>query len=659
MAIISKNSIDKIFDAARIEDVVGDFVNLKKRGSNYVGLSPFVNEKTPSFYVSPAKGIFKCFSSGKGGTAVSFIMEHEKMTYPEALRYLAKKYNIEIEEEQGTPEQQQQASEREQLFNVNTFAQKFFHDNLLNSDEGKSIGLSYIHQRGLSDLIIEKFGLGYSPENRRALSDHGLVNGYTIEQLAKAGLVIENDRGNYDRFTGRVMFPIHNVAGRVVGFGGRTLSSDKKIAKYINSPETDIYNKSRILYGLFQAKKTIIAEDVCYLVEGYMDVISMVQAGVENVVASSGTSLTEEQIVLIKRYTPNITILYDGDKAGIKAAFRGIDLILEKGMNVKVLLFPDGDDPDSFSKKVTPAEFISYIKGNAKDFISFKTSILIEEAANDPVKRAGLIKDIVNSISLIPDGITRAVYLKECSTIMSVEEKILINELNILLRKRLSEDKHKTNEQRQNDLRQMDAEIVPSAENDDSLSSPLSVDESHIEREIARLLVKHGNKIISVESTDEDGYTSEIPVTIAEFVDAALKHDGVEPIHPIYRKVYLLVQNQLELNKIPDEHFFIQHQDYDIQQFAASVGTHKYELANWMGRHEIDTVTEERLLKQAVKGAVYTLRLNIVDRIKNELIEELKNKPSDERSEEIMQTIHGLDALKKEIGLEQGRVIIK
>ncbi|MCD4723848.1 MAG: DNA primase, partial [Bacteroidales bacterium] len=426
MALISKETIDKIMDTARIEEVIGEFVNLKKSGQNFKGFSPFTEERNPSFFVSPAKNIFKCFSSNKGGSVVTFLMEHEHYTYPEALRFLAKKYGIEIEEHEQTPEEIEKMNEREALFHVNTFAQKFFSEQLLETDEGKSVGLSYFKDLEYNKEIIEKFGLGYSPNKWDALTAHCLSNGYKLEYLVKTGLSIEKEDKTYDRFRARVIFPIHNLSGRVVGFGGRILTKEENKPKYVNSPESEIYNKSNVLYGLHLAKSEIIRQDKCYLVEGYTDVISMVKAGFENVVASSGTALTPDQIRLIKRFTKNITILYDGDEAGIKASFRGIDLILEQGMNVKIIMFPPDEDPDSYVRNHRTAETKDFF-AQEKDFIRFKTGILLEETAGDPVKRAGLIREIVETIALIPDTIYRSVYIKECSTLLDTSEQILVN----------------------------------------------------------------------------------------------------------------------------------------------------------------------------------------------------------------------------------------
>ncbi|MFM2195773.1 MAG: hypothetical protein RL092_1373, partial [Bacteroidota bacterium] len=431
--MISRATIDRIYQAILIEDVIGEFVHLKRSGSSFRGLSPFVNEKTPSFFVVPAKGIYKDFSSGKGGNAIDFLMQHEKLSYPEALRWLAARYNIEIEEEQESEEQRAEKSEREQLAVVTEFANKYFQEQLHNSELGRNIGLSYFEERGFREDIIKKFQLGYCPEGWDKMSQAALTAGHSLTYLLKTGLTREKDGAPYDFFRGRVMFPIHNVSGKVIAFGGRTLKVEKEIAKYFNSPESDLYHKSNVLYGMHLAKNAMVKDDNCYLVEGYTDVIALHQAGVENVVASSGTSLTEGQIRLIKRFTSNITILYDGDKAGIKASFRGIDMILKEGLNARVATFPDGDDPDSFAKKHSSEEITNYIATNAKDFIRYKTSLLLEEVGNDPIKKAGLIKGIVESIALIPDAIKRSVFIQDCAQIMQIGESVLLLELNKIL----------------------------------------------------------------------------------------------------------------------------------------------------------------------------------------------------------------------------------
>ncbi len=454
--MIDQHTVDRIIEAANIVEVVSDFVTLRRRGANYVGLCPFHDEKTPSFSVSPARGICKCFSCGKGGNAVHFVMEHEQITFYEALKYLARKYNIEIQEKQLTEEEKQRKTDRESMLIVNEYAQKFFATNLLENAEGRSIGLSYFRERGFGEDIINKFGLGYSPEKRDALAQDAIKRGYKKEYLVKTGLCLESQQGTlYDRYKGRVIFPIHSLSGKVIAFGGRILRKDEKSAKYVNSPESEVYRKSDVLYGIYHAKQAIVKNDFCYLVEGYTDVLSMHQAGIENVVASSGTSLTPGQIRLIHRFTNNITVLYDGDAAGIKASLRGIDLILQEGMNIKVVLLPDGDDPDSFSKKQSAADFTAYIQAHETDFIRFKTNLLLQGAGNDPIKRATLIGDIVRSIAIIPDNILRSIYVQDCARLLNVDEQMLLREVNkIHLDKREKEiadleKKHRIERERQ------------------------------------------------------------------------------------------------------------------------------------------------------------------------------------------------------------------
>ncbi len=664
--MINKETIDKIFEAARIDEVIGDFVNLKKRGANYVALSPFVNEKTPSFYVSPAKNIFKDFSSGKGGNAVTFVMEHEKMSYPEALRYLAKKYNIEIEEDnREVPEEFKDNKEKETLFAINAFAQTYFTENLLNTDEGRSVGLSYFKERGLSNETIAKFQLGYGSSHRTAFIDHAVAQGYEADNLVKAGLVKKSEHADnyFDFFAGRVMYPIHNITGRVVGFGGRTLSSDKKIAKYFNSPESEIYHKSKILYGLHLAKKSIISEDNCYLVEGYMDVISMVQAGVENVVASSGTSLTEDQVRIIKRYTNNITILYDGDSAGIKAALRGLEMILSEGMNVKILLFTDGDDPDSFARKVSKEEFKAFVKNNARDFISFKTGLLMEEANNDPIKKAELIKDIVHTISLIPDGISRSVYIKECSKLMEVGEQVLISELNALLRKKLSK---KPGERNANDNYPPPGNEPPPFEPYDYreleqlLPEEVSNPFEYQEKDIARLLIKYGERLIDFDGKDENGNHEPLKVSVAEWIQQELSNDNIELVNPIYQKIVTEVKTQLEQGIVPPENFFIQHSDPEINKLAVDFIANTYDLSrNWEEKHGIFVTTEDRVMKAAVRGSLFSLKLKKIEVLMTDNQHKLKATQSNDEMLELLQYQQMLINAKKYFSDELGRVVLK
>ena len=504
--MIKPETIQTIFETARIEEVVGDFVNLKKRGVNYIGLCPFHNEKTPSFTVSPAKGIFKCFGCGKAGNAVGFVMEHEHYSYPEALKYLAKKYGIEIKEEELSPEQKQHMDEHESMFALNTFISNYFQNTLFETEEGKSIGLSYFKERDFLESTIKKFQLGYAPDEWENYSKHALANGYKKDILIKTGLSIDKGDRLIDRFKGRVMFPIHNLTGKVIGFGGRVLSTQKAAAKYMNSPESDIYNKSKSLYGIYFARNEIVKQDNCYLVEGYTDVISLHQAGVTNVVASSGTSLTVEQIKLIKRFTNNITILYDGDPAGIKASFRGIDLILDQGMNVKIVLFPEGEDPDSYARSHSTTEVEEFIQQEASDFISFKTRLLLDETKGDPTAKAMLIKEIVQTISHIPDGIIRTVYIKECSTVMDIPEQTLMNELNKLIRNKYH-SRHQQN--RPPSEAERTSSVVPKQK--DTLQ-PDPFDISHHESQLMRLLLLYGNKNMKVTEFILDETNQEVEV---------------------------------------------------------------------------------------------------------------------------------------------------
>lgn len=559
--MIDRETIDRIFATADIIDVVGDFVKLKRAGANYKGFSPFTNEKTPSFMVSPSKGIYKCFSSGKGGNAVTFLMEHEKISYPDALKYLAKKYNIEIQEKELTAEQVQERNERESLIAVTDFAAKQFADWLWNRDEGKAVGLSYFKERDINHQMIKKFQLGYSLEDRTAFTKLAIDKGYKLAFLTKTGLSI--DKGNYqfDRFANRILFPIHALSGQVIGFGGRILKKDDKMAKYLNSPESDIYHKSYVLYGLYFAKKSIQTENKCYLVEGYTDVISMHQAGIENVVASSGTALTKEQIRLIKRFTKNITVLYDGDKAGIKAALRGIDLILQEGLNIKVLLLPDGEDPDSFSHKHSVSELKEFILENETDFIRFKTKLLVEEAQNDPVKKATLITDVVRSIASIPDAITRSVYLQECSKLLEIGEDVLYTEAQKARRQKVQEqsnrvgrDSHIPNEPQGEKPKQAEQHVIKQ-------------DEFAHEKEIVQLLLFHGNRVV-LNSKDEE--VKVIDIVIEEL------GESTEFNHPLCKEIYTEIIDRYNDFGTIDEKRFTMHERSDISGFIVDLLTSRY-----------------------------------------------------------------------------------
>ena len=653
--MIPKETVDDIIEAARVEEVVGDFVNLKKRGANLLGLCPFHNEKTPSFTVSPTKGIYKCFGCGEAGSAVNFIMNHEHYTYPEALKYLANKYNIEIEEEEQSAEQIQAANEKESLFLITQFAADFFKNQLHESDEGKAIGLSYFKERGFRDSTIEKFALGYSPDIWDAFTKAALEKGYKLEYLEKAGLTIVKEEGKktFDRFKGRVIFPIHNISGRPIAFGGRTLSADKKVAKYLNSPESDIYHKSKVLYGLNLAKRKIVEKDNCYLVEGYTDVISLHQNGVENVVSSSGTSLTENQIRLIKRYTSNITILFDGDKAGIKAAFRGIDMILSEGMNVKVIAFEEGEDPDSFAMNKSQEELLDFLEKESKDFIRFKTSLLLEEVGTDPIKRADLIKNIVGSIALIPDPIARSVYIQECSSLMEIDEAALMSELNKLRRANASKQR-KEAERNQNREEPPPPSIddIPFAEaKEEKVEDALSFQE----KDIIRTLVKFGNEPIQINhAEDEDG---PLELTVAEYLFFELEEDQVDFKDALLGQIYNMFKEGVEKNSPLTENDLVSHSDKAISSFAIACLMEKYSLSvNWEERHNILTVLEEQMLEKKVHKGVCSWRLNkVLDMIK-EKQESLKG--TVENYESTLQDILRLEDAKKALANELGRIIL-
>ncbi len=630
--MIPKETIDKIFEESRIEEVIGEFVNLKKSGSNFKGLSPFTEEKSPSFYVSPAKQIFKCFSSGKGGSVVTFLMEHEHFTYPEALKFLAKKYNIEIQEEEQSPEQVQLENEREALYLIHQFAGNLYKENITDLQEGRAIGMSYFKERGFTPDTIKKFELGYSPEDRNFLAGRALAKGYKKELLLKSGIILE--KGDYlnDRFAARVMFPIHNLSGRIIGFGGRTLKKDKTVPKYVNSPETDIYHKSKVLYGIFQAKKSIIKNDRCLLVEGYTDVISLHQAGVENAVASSGTALTVDQIKLIKRFTENVTVLFDGDAAGIRAAFRGIDMFLEEGLNVKVILFPDGEDPDSFSRKNSPEALQKYLD-DATDFIHFKCKVLLDEAGGDPIKKAELIRDIVTSVAKIPDPIKRTVFTQETSRLMDIGEQTLINELNKIRAKDFKDQAKKRG----------DTAFAPTPQQNDEPFFSVPVEEVVVpenkedfflknqENELIRILLQYGHHSIQIAGEDDE----EINIHIAEFITSALDEDAISFGNPVYQAIYNEYKKQLLSNTVPDEKHFLNSQDVEVNNAIINLMEFKYELHNW-GQHNIVIIKEEDLLTIAVETAVNRLKLATVQKNISELQIKIKAHSNDSDLQELM-----------------------
>ena len=600
--MIDQATIDRILDAAQIVEVVSDFVTLRKRGVNYVGLCPFHNEKTPSFSVSPSKGLCKCFSCGKGGNAVHFIMEHEQMSYPEALRYLAKKYNIEIKERELTNEEKEVQSNRESMFIVNNFARDYFQNILKNHVDGRSIGLAYFRQRGFRDDIIDKFQLGFSTEGRDALAQEALRKGKKQEFLVKTGLCYETDDHKLrDRFWGRVMFPVHTLSGKVVAFGGRVLSTEnKKLAKYVNSPESEIYHKSNELYGIYFAKQAIVKQDRCFLVEGYTDVISMHQSGVENVVASSGTSLTPGQIRLIHRFTNNITVLYDGDMAGIKASIRGIDMLLEEGMNIKVCLLPDGDDPDSFARKHNATEFQNFIQEHETDFIRFKAQLLMEDAGKDPMKRAELINDIVRSIAVIPEAIVRDVYIKECGQLLRIEDKLLVSE--VAKRRELQAEKGNkpiaSNNAPTPQPGEMPPPFPPEEMEADTYQSfiPQEGKEGQefykYERLIIQMIVRYGEKVMC-NLTDEEG--NEVPVTVVEYVINDLKEDELAFHNPLHRRILSEASEHIHDQEFASERFFVAHPDPKISTIATELASDRYQLSKYHSKTQKLVTDEERL----------------------------------------------------------------
>jgi DNA primase len=646
--MIDQSTIDRIFATADIVEVVGEFVKLKKSGQNFRGLSPFTNEKDPSFFVSPAKGIFKCFSSGTGGNVVTFLMEHEKLSYPEALRYLAKKYNIEITEKETTAEEIQQKNQRESMLAVCTFAHKYFMKNLTDTDEGRAIGLSYFHERAYRDDIINKFQLGYSKEQRDAFTKAALTAGYKLDYLVKTGLTIQGETNPFDRFHGRVMFPVHSLSGQVIAFGGRIIKPDEKAAKYINSPESDIYHKSNVLYGLFMAKQSVIKQDKCYLVEGYTDVMSMHQAGVENVVASSGTALTAIQVRLIKRFTKNITVIFDGDEAGIKASLRGVDIILEEDMNVKVLLLPDGEDPGSFAKDKGSAEMLEYIKSNENDFISFKTRLLKKDSETDPMKRATLITDIVRSIAVIPASITRTVYIRECSRILDVDEKVLYSEINRIRRQR-AVDEYK---------RRGWYERIPEEKPKQRQIAPSDDDRYVVEKDIIRLLLNFGNyslSIISVEDKKEEEYS------VAQYIIKEIDDDELHFSHPVYKMIYDDIRQHIISNSPLSDRYFIQHPDEAVSRIAIDLMTPLYGLSKIWAKHDNYVETEDMKLRDIVPEAIKAFKnKKVLDMIK-ETQKQLKEAQANDDSDNIsllQQKFILLNDLKKKLSKDLGYRII-
>jgi DNA primase len=656
MSKIPSHTIDEIIQTARIEEVIGEFVSLKRAGSNLKGLSPFTDEKTPSFVVSPAKQIFKCFSTGKGGSVVTFLMEKEHFSYPEALRWLADKYNVQIPEETApTADELAAKSERDSLYIINEFAKNHFMQNLHESEEGKAIGITYFEERGFRKDIIERFQLGYSINVSDDFTKAAIAKGYKLEYLQNVGLVKTKDERNFDFFRGRVMFPIHSISGRVLGFGGRTLFTDKKIAKYFNSPESIIYNKSEILYGLFFAKGDIVKYDECLLCEGYTDVISMHQSGIQNVVSSSGTSLTKEQIKLVKRYTQNLTILYDGDAAGIKASFRGIDLILEEGMNVKVVLFPDGEDPDSFAKKTSTTQLETFIKSHKQDFITFKASILLKEGESDPLKKSELIREIVHSVSLIPDQITRSVYVQEIAKQFDISETIISNELMRLRKNTIAKQ-----------IQEPELKEAPLPLNTESFDSNNITEtiqnekESNFlfEKELIRLLMKYGIREVHIPNAvdNEKNKTS-----VIELIHEELNKDELTFDFPLFAKIYSQFVEGLSENTLYSSSFFLRQEDQEIVSFVSDIESNEQEIShNWVVKKNIFTRLESDDLYSTVIFSIYNFKYNKVDMH----LKELKRKLATETLEDkdlllLLSEQMAYERVKKVFSEKLGRIILR
>ncbi|MBF0759502.1 DNA primase [Dysgonomonas mossii] len=663
--MIDQATIDRIIDAAQVVDVVSQFVTLKRRGINYVGLCPFHEDRTPSFYVSPSKNICKCFACGEGGTAVHFIMKHEQLSYFDALRYLAKKYNIEIQERELTDEQKQAYNERESLFILNDFARNHFVKTLHEHIEGKSVGLSYFKERGFREDIIQKFQLGYSLEQRDSLTQEAIKNGYKEEFLVKTGLTIKSESNGalIDRFRGRVIFPVHTLSGKVVAFGGRILKKAENTGKYVNSPESEIYHKGSELYGIYFAKQAITKADCCYLVEGYTDVISMHQAGIENVVASSGTALTHGQIRLIHRFTEYVTILYDGDAAGIKAALRGIDLLLEEGMKIKVVLLPDGEDPDSFARKQNAESLTKYVQEHEVDFIRFKTQLLLDDAGNDPIKRATLISDIVSSIAVIPDNIIRSVYIKDCSILLNIDERILIQEVN---KKRLAHLEKAPQPKIDPELSAINVDLSqPEAHRGKPVVKKTNIDK--FELAILYFIVRYGMEIL-IEGGENNPATGDMPTTVIDWVKFDLQRDGFWFTNPLYKTILEDAIEHSANEYFNPSRYFLAHTDAHISKIAAELVSDRYQLSKLhikqFGENlkkEDTPLAEEKHLWKNVPRAVTELKDAHISKQMKEIKEDLEKKQKEKDWDGaiiLMQKLKEMDEIKKILAKELGERII-
>lgn len=666
--MITRETKDKIMEAVHIEDVVGDFVSLKKRGANHIGCCPFHNEKTPSFYVSPSKGIFKCFGCGKAGDAVTFVMEHEHYTYPEALQYLAKKYNIEVEEEQMTPEQKERNNERDALFHVSEFAQKYFADLLFNDEMGRAVGLSYFHNRGMSDEIIKTFGLGYCLEERDNFTKKAKAEGYSDKVLEKSGLTIYKEGGKcYDRFRGRVMFPIYSISGRVLGFSGRILSKEAQAAKYVNSPDSEIYDKSHTLYGIYQAKSAISKEGKCYLVEGNVDVVSMHQSGVCNTVASCGTSLTVEQIRLIKRYTPNVTVVYDGDKAGIKATIRATDLLFAEGMHVSMVLFPDDDDPDSYAQKYGSTKLQEYLREHEDNFIIYKTKTLVADYKRDPIKKAEVVREIVQTIALVPDLLERTEYVSQCAALMQMPEQTLNNELAKIIsaNKRKAYEKQHPQETKpaegpeqppvQGTAEEVADKVAPTEEQRAAQQAAQTGDEE--EARLIKLLLNHGRDKVKVKTPKEDGSTEVNEYYAAAVIIGLLKDDDITLKNPVYSTIFDTCKEQLLKGEVLGGDYFIQHDDPEVRNAAISLMIDTYKLSDLWQEKSVHIPSEDERLLPDVMETVNSYKLQQVNAKIEEIDSQLKSENNADDTDILIAKKMQYQKLKRDICTLLNRVI--